>query len=100
MSVLQLFTTTISIIDHPPDYDANILLIVIIFMICSPESLATLADLADLADRDKPLMCSPESSHNSVPPQGTGSRKPLEAVRQYRTLSINDKGYSLTSDVF
>ena len=92
-------------LDHPTDYSASILLIVISWL---PKSTSTTntsekyekTQQEHLADRDNPLMGSPESSRNSVPPQGTGSRKPLEAVRQYRTLSINDKGYSLTSDVF
>ena len=44
-------------------------------------------------------MDSPESYRNFGPLQGTGSRNPEEAVRQYRTLSIKDKGYSFTSDL-
>ena len=37
------------------------------------------------------MICSPESSRNFVPPQGSESRKPEEAARQHWTLSIKDK---------
>ena len=92
-------------LDHPTDYSASILLIVISWL---PKSTSTTntsekyekTQQEHLADRDNPLMGSPESRRNCGPPQGIGSRKPEEAGRQYRTLSIKDKGYSLTCDVF